>query len=760
MLDILRRIVQEVSSAPNLDTALGIIVHDVRKAMNVTACSVYLAHELSDGSHELVLLATRGLEEQAVGKTRLTFEEGLIGLVAQRAEPLNLEDALQHPHFCYIPGLGEDLLNAFLGVPVINYGRLIGVLVIQDQKKRRFEDEHVAFLVTLAAQLAGAITQAGITGDQHNLKLGKSLSRKFLEGLAGSPGVVEGVAVVVYTPTVLERVPDKVPKDIEAEIRGFYKAVSVVQQEMRDLSVAMKSVLPAEECALFEAFAMMLDSGSLIDDTIGRIRQGNWAAGALRETIYEHTRIFREMTDPYLRDRADDIRDLGRRVIMKLQSKEHGINLDQYPENTILVGDEITAIQLAEVPVDKLRGVVSAHGSSSSHVAILANAMQVPAVMGVTEMPVARMDGKSLIVDGYNGRVYIQPGKILRKELGELIKQEHELKKELSELQDMPAETQDGTRISLFVNIGLLTDVNTALTTGGAEGVGLYRTEIPFQIREKFPGEEEQTKIYRDALQGWNPRPVVLRTLDIGGDKTLDYFPIKEENPFLGWRGIRISLDHPDIFLTQVRAMLKASEGLSNLQILLPMISGMKELRQAMSLIHQAHSELLEEGLNIQMPPVGIMIEVPSSVYLIGAFARHVDFLSIGSNDLTQYLLAVDRNNERVGKLYDSFHPSVLSAILHVVQGAYIHKKPVSICGEMAGDPLGALLLMGMGLNSLSMNIGSLLRVKRVIRSFTKEDAINIMSRALTMEDGSEVRSMLRQELEHAGLGGLIRPGK
>lgn len=325
-------------------------------------------------------------------------------------------------------------------------------------------------------------------------------------------------------------------------------------------------------------------------------------------------------------------------------------------------------------------------------------------------------------------------------------------------LRDLPAQTEDGIEISLLVNSGLLSDITPSLQSG-AEGIGLYRTEFPFMERQTFPSEEEQRSIYRQVLESFYPRPVTLRTLDIGGDKTLPYFPIEEENPFLGWRGIRITLDHPEIFLVQVRAMIRASLGLNNLKILLPMISDINELNEAQGLIHQVYGELLEEGEEVVMPEVGVMIEVPSAVYQAGNLSRRVDFLSIGTNDLTQYLLAVDRNNARVASLYDSLHPAVIRAILQVVESARVHNTPVSVCGEMAGDPVAALLLLAMGIDSLSMSVSSLPRVKWVIRNITRERARQILSEILILEDSAGIRKHLNETFEEAGMGGLVRAG-
>ena len=518
----------------------------------------------------------------------------------------------------------------------------------------------------------------------------------------------------------------------------------------------MSAVLPAEELALFDALLLMLGGDSLVGETIERIRAGNWAPGALRVTIAEHVQVFESMEDSYLRERASDINDLGRRILTHLQS-DRPVNRGAYPR-TVLVGEEISAGQLAEVPLENLAGIVSARGSSSSHVAILAQAMGIPAVMGVNDLPVARLEGQTMIADGYRGDVHVNPSVLLRKEYMRLQAEESELTEVLQDVADKPSVTPDGISIPLYLNTGLVSGTES-LAQSRCDGVGLYRTEIPFLMRERFPGEEEQRRIYRKTLEAYAPNPVTLRTLDIGGDKMLSYFPVQEDNPFLGWRGIRISLDHPEIFLTQLRAMLRASVGLNNLTIMLPMVSSVTELDKALVLINQAYDELLEEGEDIHRPPIGIMIEVPSAVYQVAAMARRVDFFSIGTNDLTQYLLAVDRNNPRVAYLYQTLHPAVLRAVQQVVQEAHKLGKPVSVCGEMAGDPAAVLALMGLKVNSLSMNASSLPRVKWVIRSFTTDEAQELLQQALLLEEPYAIRDLYNSVLEQGGLGGLVRAG-
>jgi phosphotransferase system enzyme I (PtsP) len=563
--------------------------------------------------------------------------------------------------------------------------------------------------------------------------------------------------VVVYPPADLEAVPNRPSDDVDREVDAFRDAVADVVEEIERFAHRTARDLRAEDRALFDAWLLMLESDTLIDGTVERIRAGNWAPGALRETIADHARVFEAMEDTYLRERAADVRDLGRRILMHLQNlSERPVT---YAPDTILVGEEISAMQIAAVPRESLIGIISSTGSSSSHVAILARGMGIPAVMGVGDVPVGRLEGVEAVADGYRGRVYLAPGPVVRAEYLRLLGEERALTDELEGLRNQPSETPDGYTMPLYLNTGLVSESRPVGIEESA-GVGLYRTELPFIVRDRFPSETSQMTNYRQVLETFAPRPVTIRTLDIGGDKPLPYFPVTESNPFLGWRGIRITLDHPDIFLTQVRAMLLAAIGPDNLQILLPMVSTVGEVDEAKRLIQRAHDELLEEGKPVKMPPVGVMIEVPAAVYQAEALARRVDFLSVGTNDLTQYLLAVDRNNAHVAKLYDELHPAVLRALMDVVKGARAYGREVSICGEMAGDPMAAVLLLGMGVHSLSMGAGSLLRVKWVIRSVSRSRARELLGSALLCEDADCVRRLLLEALDDVGLGALVRPGK
>lgn len=754
LFDTLRRIVQEVNSAENLDEALETITRRVKEVMQTNVCSIYLTDPQTGNN---LLMATDGLNPDAVHHVNLEPGEGLVGMVTSRSEPVNLEDAASHPAYKYVPETGEERYHGFLGVPIIHHRKVLGVVVVQQLTSRRFDENDETLLVTIAAQLAGAIAHAQAIGEIDKLQNQAVNDNRPFRGLPGAPGVATGTALVVYPSADLDAVPNRRCKDIEAEIKVFHAAVMAVRSEIGEIKEQVTH-LPEEDQAIFDAYLMMLRSNSLIKKTEERIHQGFMASTALRDTVREQIHVFESMSDDYLADRAQDIKDLGRRILMHIQSKKPGPRV--YPNRTILVGEELSASTLMEVPKDQLAGVLCASGSSSSHVTILAKAMGIPAVMGASDLPIGKVENHHLILDGYQGIVYVNPSKTVQNEYARLIKEEAELSSNLATLKELPAETPDGHQIPLYVNSGLLSDLNNFVDSG-AQGIGLYRTEFPFMIRDRFPGEEEQLHIYRQILQDMAPKPVVLRTLDIGGDKNIPYFPIKEDNPFLGWRGIRISLDHPEIFVTQLRAMMRASDGLDNLHILLPMISSVSEVQDAGQLIRRTHADLVSEGFDqIPMPRVGAMIEVPSAVYQTRSIAKHVDYLSIGTNDLVQYLLAVDRNNPNVAALYNNLHPAVIEAVHHVITTGQQHGVPVSVCGEMAGDPAAAILLLGMGIDSLSMSVIALPRIKWVIRSVTQKKAKQLLQQALTLDDPKEIRQLLVDELDKQGLGGLIRPGK
>lgn len=763
MLKILKRIVQDVTSASHLTEALGILVQRISKAINVEAVSVYL---IDHKHNEYVLIATEGLNKEALFRVRVDLDSGLIGLIGRREEPINLEDAHSHPDFYHDTLLGEEHLSAFLGVPIIQHRKLYGVLIVQQTEQRCFDDAEESFLITLAAQLGGIIANADATGELAELTQPKPLlgvtqvevAPTALNGIGSVPGIGIGTAVVVYPLSDIEAVPRTPADDVDDEVSVFYEALESARDEMRRLSKRMKASVAEEEHALFDVYLRILDRDSLGTEVEQTIREEKISAqAALAAVIKQHVSQFESMEDDYLRERASDFRDLGRRVLAQLQWSQR--DEIAYPKRTILIGEEVTAAALAEVPEGQLAGVVSAKGSNNSHVAILARALGVPAVMGVRGLKLEFLSRRAIIVDGYYGHVYVSPSKAILAEFKLLEQEEQALNQSLVTLRDKPAETTDSYRVSLQVNTGLAMDAGLSMSVG-AEGVGLYRSEVPFMSRDRFPSEDEQTIIYRQTLKAFAPRWVTMRTLDIGGDKVLPYFPVEEDNPYLGWRGIRITLDHPDVFLVQVRAMMRASEELNNLRIMLPMVTNLSEVEEAIYLIDQAFLELLEEGCEIEKPKIGVMIEVPAAAYLAREIAKRVNFISVGSNDLTQYLLAVDRNNARVAGLYDSLHPAMLRVLLKVVEGGHAAGVEVSICGEMASDPLAVILLIAMGFDTLSMNSASLPRVKWIIRNFAIANARKILAEVLEFEHPSEIRFHLQKALEEEGLGGFIRSGK
>jgi phosphotransferase system enzyme I (PtsP) len=754
MLELLRKIVQEVSTAADVDAVLDLIVRRIQRGMRTEVCSVFLFDAVSQ---RYVLRASKGLNLEAVGRVSLSSSEGIVGLVAHRAEPINLEDAEAHPAFCYLQDTGEERFHAFLGVPIIHQKKVLGVLVVQQQECRRFDESEEAFLITISAQLAGVIAHAEATGAIQKIswKSQKSIDHRF-EGVPGAPGVAIGRVVVIAPQADIDSVPEKEIVDIALEIACFEVALERVRADIRKVSAKLAKRLRHDEQALFDVYLKMLDDNALAGEVVELIKQGNWAQGALSRVITTNARQFSMMDDPYLRERATDVRDLGRRVLGYLQEESSSQDIE-LPENGILVADELSPAILGEVSAEKLAGLVSVKGSGNSHAAILARSMGIPTVMGMVDLPYRQLDGREVILDGYSGRLYVDPSENLLQAYREILREQEEVDAELATLRDLPAVTTDGKRVPLWVNTGLIADVSRSLERG-AEGIGLYRTEIPFMVRDFFPSEHEQMQIYRRQLEAFAPLPVTMRTLDIGGDKALSYFPIKEENPFLGWRGIRVTLDHPEIFLVQIRAMLRANEGLGNLRIMLPMVSSVHEVDEANNLLDRAIAELQEEGYIIERPSVGVMIEVPAAVYQLRRFAKRVDFISVGSNDLTQYLLAVDRNNPRVAGLYVAYHPAVLMVLAYIAKEARRVNLQVSICGEMASEPGGALLLMAMGYDALSMNATNLPKIKSTIRSVSMKKATELLDIVMSMDDAVKVQALMTQALQELGISQLSSP--
>lgn len=761
MLKELKRIIQEVSQIPVLEDALTCLALRLKQLMDVDCCSIYLA----DYDHQhFLLMATEGLSKQAIGEVSIGFSEGLIGLIGQREEPLNISDAKTHPRFKQYPEVQEEQYHAFLGAPIIHQRKVLGVLTLQDKRQRRFSEDEEAVLVTLAAQLALEVVNAEARGHLSLTDDAKRQSfQKTIRGVPGSPGLGMGKGFVPGHKLSLATYVARRSAEVNGEIQKYREAVTATREQVDVLSARIEGQVPEDVQAIFQIYHHLLDANSLGHEVEAKIHEGWNAATSLKFVVENYIRQFQAMSDPYMQERAVDMEDLSNRILANIIGTPAAVAPEEMPsEPLILVAEEITAPMLAEYAKEELQGIVSMRGSNNSHAAILARAMGLPAVMGLTNVPLSLLEGKNLLLDGYSGEVIASPSPAIENEFMQLVAEEKQLADRIETQAGTPSVTLDGCSMSLLINAGLSAELESAHFEEG-EGVGLYRTEVPFMMRERFPSEQEQVSWYHKMLSSNPGKEITMRTLDVGGDKPLPYFPIQEENPFLGWRGIRLTLDHPEIFLVQVRAMLRASIGMDNLRIMLPMITTVEEVNEARRLIRQAFHEVSEEAGEqrdqLRMPLIGVMLEVPALIYQIPQLAGIVDFFSVGSNDLTQYLLAVDRNNSRVASLYDSYHPAVLAALQSIVRQSDALGIPVTVCGELAGEPGGAILLLAMGYRKLSMNSHNLLKIKWVVRSVSLEKTQSMLERVLSMQHPRQVKNEVNQYLESIGLGGLVRAG-
>lgn len=748
MLTQLRDIVEKVSRLDDVHQALDLLVKETCKAVQTECCTVYFAN---DDKNRLELMATQGLQLKKKNFF-IKYKDGLVGLVRRNAELLNLAEAAKHPKFKLFPQLGEEVYNSFLGTPIIYRKQVLGVLVIQQKSPRLFSEMEESFLVTLAAQIAIIIAHAQSQGQW----LLNKKRTEVITGIAASPGVAVGQFWWDNTQPELSDVYPASALNIAKEQEWLMLAIENAIADFRRMRKKLDSELNKDALAIFDLFTHLLNDPMLRSDLKEQINKGDRADWALRQVVETYSNRFAQMTDVYMRERAQDIRELGQRLLYFLHNSESGqFELEQ---PVILVVRELTASLLAGVPKEKLLAVISLEGAANSHAAILSRALGVPAIMGATFTPEA-IHGKKGIVNGYSGEILVEPNKQLLKEYQNLQKEEYELSQLVEGEIVQEACTEDDCNIEILLNAGLSADANIAINQG-VDGVGLYRTEISFLLQHRFPSEDEQALRYKSILSSYPDKKVVMRTLDIGGDKPLPYLPIEEDNPFLGWRGIRFTLDHPDIFLIQLRAMLKASIGIDNLRILLPMIASGQELDDSLMLFNQAYAEVKDTDPRVKRPEIGIMVEVPSMLYLLPLIADKVDFVSVGSNDLTQYLLAVDRNNARVANIYDSIHPAVIMALKQIQETCSQYKLPVSVCGELAGDPIGALLLVGLGYRSLSMNTSNVARIKYLLRKVNAKQLEQLSSKALLQPYSAETYNMMFTYLERKQLAGFVRAGK
>ena len=748
MLTRLREIVEKVASAPRLNEALDILVTDICKAMETEVCSVYLA------DHDrrcYYLMATRGLKKPRGRTVALAFDEGLVGLVGRLAEPINLADAQKHPSFKYIPAVKEDRFRAFLGVPIIQRRQLLGVLVVQQRELRQFDESEESFLVTLATQMAAILSQSQLTA------LFGQYRQTRIRALPASSGVAIAEGWMDIRLPLMEQVYEASTLDTASERERLTGALEEAANEFRRYSKRYAAGAQKETSAIFDLYSHLLSDARLRRELFAEVDKGAVAEWAVKKIIEKFAEQFAALSDGYLKERAGDLRTLGQRLLFHLDDTIQGPNT--WPARIVLVADELSATTLAEVPQDRLAGVVVRDGAANSHAAIMVRALGIPTVMGADIQP-SLLHGHMLVVDGYRGELLVDPEPALLQEYQRLVSEENELSRLAEDDLEHTSELKSGERVKVMLNAGLSLEHEEKLGNF-IDGIGLYRTEIPFMLQSGFPSEEEQVAQYQGMLQMFNEKPVTLRTLDIGADKQLPYMPISEENPCLGWRGIRITLDQPEIFLIQVRAMLRANAATGNLSILLPMVTSLDEVDEARRLIDRASREVEEMiGYAIPRPRLGVMLEVPSMVFMLPNLASRVDFISVGTNDLTQYILAVDRNNTRVASMYDSLHPAVLRALAMIAHDAERFGIDLRLCGEMAGDPMCVTILIGLGYRHLSMNGRSVARVKYLLRRIDIAEAQELSRRSLEAQMATEVRHQVAAFMERRGLGGLIRGGR
>lgn len=739
----LTRIVQAAAETERPAEQVELIVAGIQREMTVDVSSLYLA----DDNGDMALVASRGLGSAAVGEATIPAGRGLVGLVASSRHALNLIDPGAHPAYHYLPGSEEEQYRTFFGVPLVRAGNVVGVLVVQRREPVKLTEEEAAFLVTLSTQLAMVVANWRDWYDEDEL-----VSRRF-RGIKGSPGIGIGR---VYTCSDFElfNVVDGHCDDPAETSRQWRNLLGRVRNEVREEQHALGDSVSREVAGIFDAYQMLLADSALQGHVEDGIRQGLDLATALKWAIQHYAELFLAMDDPYLRTRYEDIHHLGNRLYTAW--RQDGDQRSGLPPGPlVLVGSQVSVSDIAAIPREQLEAIVCFQGSALSHTAVLANALGVPAVLGLGDIKGIE-NGADILVDGNQARVILNPEPVLLEEYRQIAEGERHLKGRLAELRDLPAVTLDGARVKLYANSGLTADISPGLANG-AEGLGLYRTEIPFMISQTFPSEDEQYLLYRHVMEAYQGKPVHMRTLDIGADKPLPYFPIEEENPVLGWRGIRFCLDNTALLMTQLRAMLRAAEGIGNQRILLPMVSAARELKQFHQILNAALQQLEDEGQAVQRPQVGIMVEVPAAISQLPKWREHIDFVSIGSNDLSQYITAVDRNNARVSAAYDHLHPSVLEEIRRITRTADELDLPLSLCGEMSSDPAAVVLLVGMGIRTLSLSAAQLPRIKWLIRAIDTADAQRLVQDALALDDSNDIRALVSAYLTELALPGLTR---
>ncbi|WP_373236575.1 phosphoenolpyruvate--protein phosphotransferase [Cohaesibacter celericrescens] len=705
---LLRRLREAMAKPTDAQERLNEIVRLIAANMVAEVCSVYVLRADS----LLELYATEGLNETAVHQTRLNVGEGLVGHIASEARILNLSEPQSHPAFAYRPETGEEIYHAFLGVPILRAGRMLGVLVVQNKTLRIYLDEEVEALQTTAMVLAELIASGelkGLSGPGGDLDLVRPMR---LNGLSMAEGLGLG-RVVLHEPRLV--VTNLIAEDLPEEEARLEAAIERLRLSVDDLLNRDDISHGGEHREILEAYRMFAYDRGWVRRMKEAIHSGLTAEAAV-ERVQSDTRArMLRSTDPYLRERLHDFDDLANRLLRKLMGNKHSNDSFEMPSDSIIVARNMGAAELLDYGRDHVRGLVLEEGAPTSHVVIVARALGIPTVGQVETAVSLCEDGDAIIVDGDMGQVHLRPPVDVEASFVDQVKFRAHRQEQYRKLRSKPAVTNDGVAIDLLMNAGLLVDLPN-LAGAGATGIGLFRTELQFMVAESFPRMREQEKVYRQVLDLTNDMPVTFRSLDVGGDKVLAFLRMApEENPAMGWRAVRLGLDRPGLLRTQMRALLHAAAG-RNLRLMFPMITEVGEYDAAMALFKRELAHLERHGhekpANIC---VGAMLEVPSLLFQLDELLDRVDFVSVGTNDLHQFMMASDRGNTRLSGRYSTLSPPFLRALKTVVKRGDEKNVPITVCGELAGRPLGAMALMAIGYRRLSMAPSSIGPVKAMV---------------------------------------------
>jgi phosphotransferase system enzyme I (PtsP) len=717
---ILRRFREIMAASVSAQERLDRLVSMIASTMVADVCSIYLRR---GDTNEL--FATEGLKPEAVHRTRLKPGEGLVGLVAETARPLNLSDAAHHPRFSYRPETGEDPFNAFLGVPIVRSERVFGVLIVQNRAAKSYSEDDVEALQTIAMVLAEMVA-AGNFGDLSGIaEVEVRASRpERLTGRGFSEGLAIGTAVLHEPHAPLGRL---IADDPAREEMRLIDALDKVRHDLDHMVDRDPGRLSGASREVLETFRLLAHDHSWESRLHDGIRAGLSAEASVERARQDHRAKFQAARDPYLRERLHDLEDLDNRLLRAL-ARQDGPASSDLPRDAILVARDLGPAELLEYDPQRLKGVALEEGGASSHAVIVARALGIPLVGKLAGLASRVESGDSIVVDGERGEVQLRAQQEVLRAYDQRLVLRSARAAEFARLRDKAAETRDGKKITLLMNAGLQLDVQH-LSEAGAEGVGLFRTEFQFMIAETLPRLEAQTRLYRDVLDAAGGKPVTFRTLDLGGDKVLPYVASeREENPALGWRALRIGLDRPALLRYQLRALIDAAEN-RHLRVMFPLVTTIDELEQARALVDREINWAISHGRSgPNKLEIGVMLEAPALAFSLDGLKGRADFISIGTNDLMQYFFAADRGNPRVSERYDLLSVPALRFLQHVREAAEAVGAPLSICGEAAGKPLEAMALISLGFTRLSMPASGVGPVKRMIRSLSVDHASQFLA--------------------------------